>query len=133
MKTLLLVAWLQGCWTLTSGDRVVEEQWMGPRGGSMVGVGRTTRGDQLIEYELVLLREQGERLAYEAHPSGQPAATFLSTTVTTSSVVFENLQHDFPQRVAYERKGDDLLAWIEGTRNGQLRRIEFPYHRASCQ
>ena len=23
-------------------------------------------------------------------------------------------------------------AWIEGTRNGQARRIEFPYHRTAC-
>jgi hypothetical protein len=72
-------------------------------------------------------------LAYEAHPSGQPSAVFLSTTVTGSTVVFENLQHDFPQRVGYERKGSDrLLAWIEGTQNGQIRRVDFPYRRSAC-
>lgn len=27
---------------------------------------------------------------------------------------------------------DSLLAWVEGTRNGTLRRIEFPYRRTPC-
>ena len=34
----------------------------------MVGVGRTVRGDTLVEFELVVIREQGNQLAYEAHP-----------------------------------------------------------------
>ena len=33
------VAWLQGCWEQRDGDRVVEERWMLPRAGSMLGVG----------------------------------------------------------------------------------------------
>ena len=127
------VAWLQGCWEAVSPERTIEEQWMAPRGGSMVGVGRTVRGDTLVEYELVLIREQGEQLAYEAHPSGQPTAVFLSRGVSDSSVLFENLEHDFPQRVGYSRSGSDaLLAWIEGAQQGKVRRIEFPYRRAVC-
>ena len=106
---------------------------MAPRGGSMVGVGRTVRGDTLVEFELVVIREQGNQLAYEAHPSGQPSAVFVSRSLTDSTVVFENLQHDFPQRVGYQRDGPNaLLAWIEGSQRGQVRRIEFPYHRAAC-
>jgi hypothetical protein len=127
------VSWLTGCWTLSSGDRVVEEQWMAPRGGTMLGMGRTVRGDRLIEYEVVVIRTEGERLAYDAHPSGQPPAVFLSRTLTETAVVFENADHDFPQRVGYERKGEDaLLAWIEGTTGGNTRRVEFPYRRAAC-
>ena len=128
------LAWLQGCWETVSPGRTVEEQWMAPRGKSMIGVGRTVRGDTLVEYELMLIREQGDLLAYEAHPSGQPAAVFLSRTIGAARVVFENLQHDFPQRIGYERRRSDmLLAWIEGSQQGQLQRIEFPYRRAACK
>jgi len=127
------VAWLQGCWEIVSAERTIEEQWMTPRGKSMVGISRTVRGDSLVTYELVVLREQGDQLAYEAHPAGQPSAVFLSRTVSDSSVVFENLEHDFPQRIGYQRNGPNaLLAWIEGTQQGQVRRTEFPYRRASC-
>jgi Domain of unknown function (DUF6265) len=126
------LSWLQGCWETVTPQRTIEEQWMAPRGGTMLGMGRTIRGDRLAEYEVVVIREQDGRLAYEAHPSGQPSAVFLSETVSNSAVVFANPQHDFPQRVGYQRDGDSLKAWIEGVSGGQARRVEFPYRRAAC-
>jgi len=127
------LAWLQGCWESSSSQRTVEEQWMAPRGGIMLGMGRTVRGSTLVEYEMVIIREQGNQLAYEAHPSGQPSAVFLSGTVSDSMIVFENPTHDFPQRIGYQRTAPDvLLAWIEGTERGKERRIEFPYRRTTC-
>ena len=126
------VAWLAGCWEYASGQRVVEEQWMAPRGRTMLSAGRTVQGEKLVEFEMVVIREQDGRLAYESHPSGQPSAVFLSRTLEDNEVVFENLQHDFPQRIGYRREGDSLNAWIEGPRNGQTRRAEFPYRRMVC-
>jgi hypothetical protein len=127
------VAWLRGCWEATSPDRTVEEHWMAPRGSSMVGVGRTMRGAELVEYELIVIREQGDRLAYEAHPSGQPSAVFLSHTVSDSAVVFQNLQHDFPKRIGYERSAPDgLTAWIDAGPDSERPRMEFAYRRVSC-
>lgn len=131
-STIDQVSWLQGCWQLESGGRVVEEQWMAPRGGVMLGMGRTVRGGTLVEYESVILREQDGRLAYEAHPSGQPSAVFTSASVSESTVIFENPTHDYPQRVGYQRDGDSLLAWIDGTANGKSRRVDFPYRRVAC-
>src|SRR5262249_59169454 len=81
------VAWLQGCWESVSGDRVIEEQWTAPRAGTMLEAGRTVRGATLVEYEFVVLRERDDRLAYLAHPSGQPPADFLSITVEAERVV----------------------------------------------
>ena len=130
--TIQQVAWLQGCWQMDAGARVVEEQWMAPRGGVMLSMGRTVRDGKLVEYESVVLREVDGRLAYEAHPSGQPSVVFMSTTVDASTVTFENPAHDYPQRVGYKRDGDSLLAWIDGTVNGKSRRVEFPYHRVAC-
>jgi len=128
------VAWLQGCWRSTRGETTIEEQWMAPRGGAMLGMGRTVRGSKLVEYELVLIKEQEGRLTYEAHPSGQPSATFTAATTSDTSVVFENPQHDFPQRVGYRRSGaDGLDAWIEGQANGKSRRVDFSYQRVRCE
>jgi len=126
------VAWLQGCWELAADGRTVEEQWMGPCGGAMIGQSRTVKSGAMIEFEFVVIRERGEHLVYHAHPSGQPAAEFVSTTVSGNSVVFENPGHDFPQRIGYERRGSSLKAWIEGSMRGQARKIEFPYQRVSC-
>lgn len=127
------VAWLQGCWEARSEKRTIEENWMAPRGGVMIGVGRTVRADTLFEYELVVIRGSAGVLSYEAHPSGQPTATFTAREVTDSIVVFSNPAHDFPQVVGYRRAAaDSLIAWIEGTLNGKHRRAEFPYVRVAC-
>jgi uncharacterized protein DUF6265 len=127
------VAWLAGCWELAAGSRLVEEQWTRPRGGLMLGVGRTMSGDSLVEYEQVRLFERGGRLVYGAAPSGQPPAEFESTEVTDTAVTFENLAHDFPQRVRYRRRGgDSLVARVEGMSHGRLRGVDFPYARVAC-
>jgi len=127
------VAWLQGCWEQRDGDRVVEERWMAPRAGSMLGVGRTTRSEKLVEHEYIVLTERDGRLAYEAHPSGQATATFMSKPVANREVVFEDPTHDFPQRVGYKSTGPgQLLAWVEGTSGGKTRRIEFTYRIVNC-
>lgn len=128
------VRWLTGCWEAVSLQRTIYEQWTASEGRVMLGTARTLRRDSLTEFEFVVLREKGERLAYEAHPSGQNGATFLSIALTDSAVTFENLQNDFPQRVGYTRRGaDSLLAWISGPSQGTTRRIQFPYRRRSCE
>jgi hypothetical protein len=128
------LVWLTGCWETKLAQGTVEEHWLAPRGQTMLSLGRTVRDGRTAEYEFVVVAKRDDRLAYEAHPSGQPPAVFLSTEVGETSVVFENAAHDFPQRVGYQQRGpDSLLAWIEGTQDGRLRRIEFPYQRAPCR
>jgi hypothetical protein len=127
------VAWLAGCWQQSNGPRIVEEQWTRPRGGLMLGAGRTVEGDSLVEFEQVRIFERGGRLVYGARPSGQEPAEFESIVVSDSAVTFENLGHDFPQRVMYRRVGtDSLVGRVEGTRAGRVRGVDFPYRRASC-
>ena len=52
----------------------------------MVGLSRTVRGGELVAYELIVIRERGDRLVYIAHPSGQPSAEVLSTTLSEEMV-----------------------------------------------
>ena len=125
-------AFMKGCWIRTSGNRVVEEQWMGPRAGNMVGMGRTTRGDTLLEYEHVRIYERNGKLVYAAQPSGQRPAEFESLTIEQGAITFANPAHDFPQRVIYRAGGDSLFARVEGTMNGRERGVDFRYARARC-
>lgn len=126
------VSWLQGCWEQASPSRVVEEIWTRPRGGVMLGLGRTTRDGRLVEHESIVIREAGSDLLYEASPSGQPSATFRSIEVGAARVVFANPDHDFPQRIGYESGTGELRAWVEGAVNGQSRRFDFTYRRIAC-
>lgn len=129
------MAWLAGCWHREAPRRVVEEQWMRPAGGVMLGMSRavTTEEDKLVEFEAVRIEEKDGRLVYTAKPYNQPEGSFHSIQITDELVLFENKEHDFPQRIGYRRVGaDSLLAWIEGTVQGKSRKVEYPYRRSAC-
>lgn len=127
------LAWLAGCWEGGPGAPGMEEQWMAPRGRTMLGMNRTARGDTLRAHEYLMIREEEGRLVYVASPSGQVTTPFASIEVSPTRIVFENAAHDFPQRIIYERRPDgSLLVRIEGEREGRLRGVDFPLRRAPC-
>jgi hypothetical protein len=127
------LAWMTGCWEFTAGERTVEEQWMAPRGGTMLGMSRTLRGDRTVAWETVLLREDSAgRVSYNAFPGGQPPAVFPASEVSDSHAVFANPAHDFPQRIIYRRRGEILAARVEGQMGGTARGSDFPYRKVAC-
>jgi hypothetical protein len=127
------LAWLAGCWERRTSRGAVLEQWMPPAGGMMFGASRTTRGDSVVEYEVLRLFERRDTVVYHAAPSRQQPTEFTTTRVTDTLVVFENAAHDFPQRILYRRgTADSLWARIEGRMNGQDRGIDFRYGRIAC-
>jgi len=128
------LAWISGCWQRTARNgQIIDEQWMAPKGEAMMGMSRTVRGDSLIEYEQLRIGARAGRAVYFAAPSGQKPSEFTAASVSDTLVVFENPQHDFPQRVIYRKRGaDSLVARIEGTMNGTARGVDFPYAKARC-
>ena len=126
------LAFMAGCWRLDGKGRVVEEHWMAPSGGSLMGMSRTVVNGKTTEYEFLQIRDLPEGLTYIAKPSNQPEAKFVATSKTADEVVFENPTHDFPQRIRYRLAGTTLHARIEGTMNGKARGVDFIYTRTSC-
>lgn len=130
--TIDQMTWLQGCWIQTKPNGAVEELWMAPGGGTMLGLGRTVRDGKLRDYEFVRIVEADGSLAYVAEPSGQAKATFALKSLTADEAVFEDPAHDFPQRVIYRRVGGDAVAGrIEGQIGGQAKSVDFPYKRCA--
>lgn len=126
------LSWLSGCWTQPRTNGLVEEHWMAPRGGSMLGMSRTVIGDKTVEYEFIRIAAVDGVLSYVAKPSGQAEAGFPVKSIEDGVVVFENLAHDFPQRIIYRRNADGTLtARIEGTVKGEVRGRDFPYRRCT--
>ena len=130
--TLAAISWLAGNWSSDERGRQVTEQWMSAAGGTMLGMSRTVSEGRTVDYEFLRLHvESNGEISYVAKPSGQAEATFKLIRASSTEAVFENLQHDFPQRITYTwMEGDKLTAVIEGTKKGKTRRIEFNYHRA---
>jgi hypothetical protein len=132
--TLQDFAWLAGHWRIEQGERLVDEQWMAPAGGLMIGMARNVQAGKVREYEFTLLRQEPNGdIVYVASPSKQTQTIFKLTSLRGGEAVFENPEHDFPKKVIYTRKADgSLLAAIEGPgRDGKIRRVEYPFKRVS--
>lgn len=129
------LAWLAGCWVAEGGEPGSLEHWTLPAGGTMLGVGRTVRNGRTAEFEFMQIRESAPgQIVYLAMPQGRAATPFALAQMAPGEVVFENPEHDFPQRVIYRQQAAGrLAARIEGTRNGTLRGIDFPMRRVNCE
>ncbi len=133
LQTLDKLSWIAGCWRNEFPSVTIEEQWMQPRGKSMMGMSRTTKGERTVAHEFIRIVMKGDSVLYIANPSGQKQTSFLLVKCEEYEAVFENPDHDFPQRIIYRRNEDgSLMAAIEGIQKGKTRREEFPMHRVQC-
>lgn len=95
------IAWLGGNWQGQRGATFLEENWMPPSGGLMLAVSRTAQGGKVRTFEFLRIVERDGALVYIAMPFGQRATEFVATSVSASSVTFENRAHDFPKVIRY--------------------------------
>lgn len=111
------LAWISGDWQTAPGARAqIEEHWMPPAGGSMIGISRTVVGDKTVEFEYLRIEQRAGEIYYVAHPKARcPGTDFKLTGLSSQEAVFENPQHDFPKRVIYRKNSDgSLVASIDG-------------------
>jgi hypothetical protein len=127
-------AWLAGCWQHSGNGREMVEQWMKPAGDLMLGMSRTVANGKARAFEFLQIRQKEDGgIFYVAIPSGQKETWFKLVQHGTHEAVFENPEHDFPQRIIYRLENDgSLAARIEGTVQGQLKGVDFPYQRTKC-
>ncbi len=126
------LGWLAGHWRMEKAGHVIDEQWMAPAGGVMLGMARTVAKGRVLEYEFTQIREgPGGELFYVAQPSGQRETAFKLLSLTDTEVVFENKEHDFPQTIGYSLQPDgSVVAYIEGPgQDGATKHIEYPYQK----
>ena len=120
---------MTGSWRTNLGGAKVEEHWTDAEGGLMLGTNRTI-SSKGASFEFLRIQKKDGVVSYIAQPAGNPATVFPVKSLTDQRVVFENLKHDFPQRVIYWRDGARLCARVEGTMNGKLEGEEWCWERA---
>lgn len=113
------LAWLAGSWGSASGATETEEHWTAPKAGSLLGMNRTTRGGKTVMFEFLRIEARPDGVYYLASPGGRPPTPFKLKEAVKEKVVFENPEHDFPQRILYWKSGSSLCARIEGTQKGK--------------
>jgi hypothetical protein len=114
-RTVDSLGWLAGTWEGTDSGVASEETWTVPRGGTLLGVHRDVRDGRTVSFEFLRIETTPAGLVYLASPQGKPATPFTLKELGERKVVFENPNHDFPQRILYWIAEDGALhARIEG-------------------
>jgi hypothetical protein len=125
------LGFMVGCWA--SADGTNQETWSMPRGGLMFGHATTMQGGKLAFFEQSRIDLRGARAAYTASPDGQRPVVFTepalypTTPVAPNTVMFENPDHDYPQRIAYRATKKGLAATI--SRMDGSRPTEYAWQR----
>lgn len=105
-------SWMSGCWQSRDGERWAEECWTIPRGGQMMGSGRTGEGATVRSFEFMLIEAGEGGLSFRASPGGQGWTSFAQAADPGAGVTFVNPENDYPQKIRYWREGDLLNAEI---------------------
>jgi hypothetical protein len=127
------LAWMSGYWLSCDGGREVSETWSDPRGGVLIGSAMTMENGRLTGFEtsrISPLSASDGPVAYFAGVNGAPPVAFPAREAGGTRVVFENPDHDFPQRVIYQRDGDVLNARIEGHMGDREQAMTWTYRKA---
>jgi Domain of unknown function (DUF6265) len=132
---LARLSWMTGGWASRDGEQWTEEHWLAARGGTMLGLHRDVRGGRTTAFEFLRIEARPDGIVYLASPGGRPATAFRAVEVSEERVVFENKEHDFPQRILYWRSPGALHARVEGMQGGKAESMEWrwtttaPYSR----
>ncbi|MDP1739180.1 MAG: DUF6265 family protein [Caulobacter sp.] len=128
--TVADLAWMSGEWIQETDGGTVRETWSTPYQGAMAGVGQTHRPGKPMSPEFMTITTRPAGVTFTAYVAGRPPTPFLLKPGQPGVAEFENLGHDFPQRVIYRRCEADLCARIEGMADGKTQGMDWRYRRA---
>lgn len=134
-KSAASLAFLAGCWEGRQGEAQLQEHWMGPAGGSLLGISRVVAGGRTVFSEFMEIRElaSGDVVMNVMLGMGKAPVAFKLTEAGPATATFENPEHDFPQRLRYWKSEDGaLLARIDGKDQGKPKAEDFRFTKGSC-
>lgn len=126
-QTLDDLSFMTGSWSGRSGSVEMEEIWTLPKGGVMLGLHRDVALGKPAFFEFLRIEDRDGEMIYVASPRGAGTTEFSLKTLAENHAVFENLEHDFPQRIIYRRDDDRLTARVEGEVDGKFESTQWTW------
>jgi hypothetical protein len=125
-----LPTWLIGDWRQTTATaQNLVESWSQKNAATLIGRSVQITGVDTVLLENITIINRNDSLLYiPAVPNqndGKPVI-FFCTLQNDSLLVFENPEHDFPQKITYTKiTADSVVAAISGVYKEQLRSRSF--------
>ncbi len=119
---------LEGVWKTEQGP-LFYEQWTLMADSSLAGKGFTLKGNDSLILETMRLSKKEGNWVYEALASGQNDGQIIAFPLkekSGNSWIFENLSHDYPNRIIYSFENDSILtARTENTAGNKVQDFHF--------
>ena len=105
------LSWLEGTWRGRIGGRDFEAHYTGVEGGQILSASKYTEEGKPAGFEFERFEQRGDTLILTPYPEGQSSDSFPLADYDAENrrAVFENLAHDFPTRISYQRLSRDRL------------------------
>ena len=105
------LSWLEGTWQGKIGDRDFEAHYSGADGGQLLSASKYTKEGLPAGFEFERFEELDSTLVLTPFPEGKASVTFklAELDIRSRRAEFENLAHDFPTRLSYQRVADNKL------------------------
>lgn len=125
--------WLIGTWESKTPEGSIYETWTKINSTELLGKSYVVKGKDTIVFETISLVQEQQGLVYiptvKDQNNGLPVR-FINRYISGKELSFENLQHDFPQVISYQRiRADSCIAEVSGVQNGKISKRVFPMKR----
>jgi hypothetical protein len=129
--TLKNLEWVIGTWKRETSHGIMYENWKMINDTLMKGkVYRLMEADTVVMEQLSLEIIDGDIFYVPVVPHNKGAVYFKLIEQPGDKSIFENPEHDFPQRIIYSKiSGDSLHARIEGMNKGIESGRDFYFKR----
>ena len=125
--------WLIGSWTNITEEEQSYENWVKSNDSTLKAHSFTIVAKDTVFEERITVQQNGIDLSFTAQAYGQNDDTPITFKIISSKegvFTFENPEHDFPTRISYSNPDrDSIHAWIEGTVEGNARKVDFYFKR----
>ena len=118
-----------GLWKMEIENAEIYEEWHLINENELIGTSYSLENGIKIINENLWIKKFADQWAYIAMPGNQNITLFALIEHSPKKLLFENKEHDFPQRISYEfHKGGKMTAVVEGNVGLEIKRKEFSFH-----
>ena len=128
------VDFMVGCWAEPGPEGSGLREFFAPPAANMLtGLSQYWREGRIVDFEFHRIDGSPAGPELTPHPRGAASVRFRAVDIGEDRIVWENLDHDFPQRITYHRvAADTLVARVEGGEGPAARSHEWRMARVAC-
>ena len=134
-NTVDALPWMTGCWQskATRDSSTINETWLSPRGGSMLGMGQTYLGGKTLGWEAMRVYDEAASVKLWLRPGARNELTMTLEAAGDNFAAFAVKEGETTTRLRYERKSPTELVATFRLEQGENRRgADFSFTKVEC-